>query len=98
MIRSHLPPGSVEAAVLEMTAQSHRLRPASAAKQLNVSRAKLQKAIDRLEAAGLVFTAPNPHDERQRVVCLTDMGESFALHGRDAPPAEDLVTIVQAVQ
>lgn len=78
----YIRPGSVEAVILEMTARSHRLRPASAAKDLNVSRGRLQRVINQLETQGLVITAPDPHDERQSVVRLTELGERQALRGR----------------
>ena len=70
---------TIELALLELTAGSHKVRPAAAAKLLKVTRARIGRAIDRLESEGLVHTVANPHDERSRLVCLTSAGQMRAL-------------------
>ena len=72
-------PESVEIAVLDLIARAHRMRPATVARALDVSRKRVEGAINRLIADGLVFTMPNPHDERSNVVCLTATGHARAL-------------------
>lgn len=77
-----LPPGSLEAALFDLTARSFRIRPPKAARALGATRGEVQKAIKRLEAMRLAFTLPDPHDERQRVLCLTDDGQTYAAAAR----------------
>lgn len=73
---------SLETALIDLTARSHRLRPAKAARTLGVTRARVQKAIEQLVAEGLAFNAPDPHDGRVNVVCLTTSGQMRALELR----------------
>jgi DNA-binding MarR family transcriptional regulator len=86
MSTTHLDPSSIEAALLELAAQTHRVRPSQAARELGVSRSRLQKAVEFLESRGLAYTAPNPHDERSRVVCLTPQGQMRTLELRTVRP------------
>lgn len=92
MSTTHLDPSSVEATLLELAAQSHRVRPSQAAREIGVSRSRLQKAVEFLESQGLAYTAPNPHDERSRVVCLTAEGQMRTLELRALRPRAAVVT------
>ena len=80
---NQLHPESLEAAVLDMVAKVHRMRPATAAKTMDISRKRIESAINRLVDEGLVYTLPNPHDDRSKVVCLTANGhmQAVALRG-----------------
>ena len=93
MPMTHLDPASIEATVLGLVARAHRLRPATAARSLDITRKKLQTAIDHLEADGLVHVEPHPHDDRSKMVSLTSAGRTHAASlpkGAPSRPAEAL--------
>lgn len=70
---------SIESALLELTAARHRIRPAAAAKLLNVTRMRITRATERLRAEGLIDTEPHPGDARSCLLLLTSEGESRAM-------------------
>jgi DNA-binding MarR family transcriptional regulator len=63
--------------ILELNAApDNRLRQRDLARKIVLTRSGISRLIDRLERAGLVSSAPNPHDRRGDLVMLTDAGRA----------------------
>jgi DNA-binding MarR family transcriptional regulator len=76
-------------ATLRRSGPPYRLRPSDFTGSLMLTSSGTTKRLDRLEQAGLITRAPDPHDRRGTLIALTPAGSSLVDKASEAHLANE---------